>query len=161
MPEAEQVASMGAAAFFKQLAALMRGNPPQKADAPVVAEMANIGLIPGQDFDIDKLDPAVGAGLAKTTKVALEKIANQERNAYRIVNGWGFIDPVGDYGASYLQRAYIGSLGGGLNIQQDAVYPLAKVDDGQKNAERRQQVPDSLCRGRTAAGQGVLVGDLV
>jgi hypothetical protein len=77
----EQVASMHAGGFFKRLAALMKDNPPYKADAPMVAEMARIGVVPGQDFDIDKLDPAVAAGLAKATKVALEK--NNEPRAQR------------------------------------------------------------------------------
>jgi hypothetical protein len=128
MRVSEQVSGMGAGAFFKLLAALMKDNPPNNADAPVVAELAGIGVVPGQDFDIGKLDPAVAASLVKAPKAALEKIQNQAQHPGKIVNGWGFLQPVGDYGTDYLQRAYIGSQGGGLNIQQDAVYPLAKVD---------------------------------
>ena len=30
-------------------------------DGPIVAEMAKIGLVPGKDFDLAKLDPAIKA----------------------------------------------------------------------------------------------------
>ncbi len=33
----------------------MKTNPPSADDAPMVANMAKIGLIPGQDFDPSKL----------------------------------------------------------------------------------------------------------
>ena len=62
------------AAYFKLLAALMKDNPPAKADAPMVAKLAKIGIVPGQDFDISKLDPAVAKGLQSVPKAALEKI---------------------------------------------------------------------------------------
>ena len=37
--------------YFNYLAQLMKTNPPSADDAPMVAKMAKIGLIPGQDFD--------------------------------------------------------------------------------------------------------------
>ena len=55
----EQVNKMDAASYFKLMAALMKDNPPAKADAPIVEKMAKIGIVPGQDFDASKLDPAV------------------------------------------------------------------------------------------------------
>ena len=62
-PVREQVNALDAAAYFKLLAALMKNNPPAKEDAPMVAKLAKIGLIPGQDFDLAKLDPAVAKAL--------------------------------------------------------------------------------------------------
>jgi hypothetical protein len=59
----EQVNRMDAGAYFKLLAQLMKDNPPAKDDAPMLAKLARIGLVPGQDFDIAKLDPAVAQGL--------------------------------------------------------------------------------------------------
>ena len=60
----DQVDQMDAGAYFKLMAELMKDNPPTKDDAPIVAKMAKIGLLPGKDFDISKLDPAVAKGLA-------------------------------------------------------------------------------------------------
>ncbi len=41
--------------YFNRLAQLMKTNPPSAADMPIVAQMARIGLVPGQDFDPSKL----------------------------------------------------------------------------------------------------------
>ena len=46
-PVREQVDRMDAATYFAVLAALMKDNPPAAADAPMVEEMARIGLVPG------------------------------------------------------------------------------------------------------------------
>ena len=62
-PVRDQVNKMDAGAYFKLLAALMKDNPPAEADAPMVEKMAKIGIEPGKDFDISKLDPAVAKGL--------------------------------------------------------------------------------------------------
>ena len=52
----EQVNAMDAAAYFTLLAKLMKDNPPAAADAPMVAKLAKIGIVPGKDFDLGKLD---------------------------------------------------------------------------------------------------------
>ena len=49
-------------------------NPPSAEDAPMVAKLAKIGVVPGQDFDAAKLDPAVAKGLAGAPKPAQEVI---------------------------------------------------------------------------------------
>jgi hypothetical protein len=51
----DQVDAMSTEDYFNYLAKLMKDNPPAAADAPMVAKMAKIGLVPGQDFDASKL----------------------------------------------------------------------------------------------------------
>ncbi len=45
---------------LQSLAQLMKTNPPTAQDAPMVARMAKIGLVPGQDFDPSKLASSTG-----------------------------------------------------------------------------------------------------
>ena len=47
----EQVNALDGAAYFKLLAELMKDNPPAAEDAPMVAKLAKIGIVPGQHFD--------------------------------------------------------------------------------------------------------------
>src|SRR5437016_11709247 len=47
----KQVDSLDIDAYFNRLAKLMKANPPTAEDTPIVAQMARIGLVPGQDFD--------------------------------------------------------------------------------------------------------------
>jgi len=47
----DQVNAMDAASYFKLFAELMKANPPTAEDSPMVAKLAKIGIVPGQDFD--------------------------------------------------------------------------------------------------------------
>ena len=53
-PVREQVNALDAAAYFALLAQLMKDNPPAAADAPMVAKMAKLGIVPGSDFDVEQ-----------------------------------------------------------------------------------------------------------
>jgi hypothetical protein len=129
-PVREQVNGMDAGAYFKLLATLLKDNPPAAADAPMVAKMATIGIIPGQDFDMSKLDPAVAKALQGMVKPAQEKIMSQMLVGGSVnVNGWSYrTKGVGIYETDYLQRAFITAMGLGANRPQDAIYPTSEAD---------------------------------
>jgi hypothetical protein len=54
-----QVNGMDAVGYFKLLAALMKDNPPARADAAMVAKLKKLGIVSGKAFDPARLDPAV------------------------------------------------------------------------------------------------------
>jgi hypothetical protein len=65
--------AMDLATYFNMMANLMGDvAPPAAQDAPMVAKMAKIGLVPGKSFDLAKLDPAVQAALKDVVIVASE-----------------------------------------------------------------------------------------
>jgi hypothetical protein len=117
---------MDAGTYFKTLAGLLKDNPPTAADAPMVSKLARIGIVPGKDFDISKLDPAVAKGLDRAPKPAMEKILAHLKKSGSFVNGWEFTLKTGEYGTDYLQRALIAAIGLGANLPQDAVYPTSE-----------------------------------
>jgi hypothetical protein len=127
-PTKEQVIKMDAATYFKLLATQLKDNPPTPADAPMVVQMAKIGLVPGKDWDISMLDPAIAEGVATAPKAALAKIMAHAPNAGKMVSGWQITLPAGVYGTNYLQRALLNLQGPGWNRPEDAVYPIARVD---------------------------------
>ena len=127
----DQVNAMDAATYFKLFAELMKTNPPTAEDAPMVAKLAKIGIVPGQDFDASKLDPAVAKGLAAAPKPAQDKIMAWMKEGIvagdaKVENGWYFTTKTGLYGTSYRQRALITAIGLGANRPQDAVYPTSE-----------------------------------
>jgi len=127
-PVRDQVNKMDAFAYFKLLAKSMKNNPPAPADAPMVAKLAKIGIIPGQDFDAGKLDPVVAKAFQDVPKISLEKIMAQFKKSGTIENGWMFTTKTGTYGTDYLQRAAVTFFGLGANKPKDAVYPTSEVD---------------------------------
>jgi hypothetical protein len=124
----DRVHELDGNAYFKLFAELLKTNPPAADDAPLVATLAKIGIVPGQDFDTAKLDPAVAKAIASSPKPAQEKIMGHFKQAGTLENGWLFTTKAGVYGTDYLQRAFITAIGLGANRPQDAIYPTAEVD---------------------------------
>ncbi len=121
----EQVHAMDAAAYFQLMAALMKDNPPAKDDAPMIAKMAKIGIVPGKDFDASGLSATAAERIPKE---AQEQIMGHFKSAGSDDNGWIFTTKAGTYGTDYLQRALITAIGLGANRPQDAVYPTSEAD---------------------------------
>lgn len=130
----EQVNTLDAPAYFKRFAELLKTNPPAADDAPMLAKLAKLGIVPGQDFDAAKLDPALAKGMARAPKPAQELImgwlkAGIAAGDMTLENGWIFTTKAGVYGTSYLQRALVTAIGLGANRPQDAVYPTSEGPD--------------------------------
>lgn len=125
---------MDISAYFNMMAKLMGGAaPPAPEDAPMVARMAKIGLVPGQPFDITKLGAAAQKALQGVGKTAQAKIfAQQDQSGFKR-NGWIIPGAAGVYGTNYLGRALIAAFGWPANLPEDAVYPYAAEDgEGQQ-----------------------------
>ena len=130
----DQVNAMDAASYFKLFAQLLKTNPPTAEDAPMVATLAKIGIVPGQDFDASQLDAATAKGLADVPKAAQDKIMSWMKEGIvagdlKLTDGWLFTTKTGIYGTEYRQRALITAIGLGANRPQDAVYPTSEGPD--------------------------------
>jgi hypothetical protein len=75
----DQVDHLEVSDYFNYLAKLMKTNPPTADDAPMVAKMAKIGLVPGQDFDPSKL----GAFDKEAIKAVPHGVFQEVRGAYQ------------------------------------------------------------------------------
>jgi len=128
----DQVDSLGVDEYFSYLGRLMKTNPPAAEDAPIVARMAKIGLVPGQDFDGSKLGAFDKEAIKAVPKAAQLKIMDYFKQAGKPVNGWMFTTKTGIYGTDYIQRALVTAIGLGANRPQDAVYPTGEKDADDK-----------------------------
>jgi len=127
----DQVNALTGEAYFALLAELMKTNPPTVEDAPMVAKLAKIGVVPGQSFDPTTLDPSVSKAIAEAPKPAQAKITewfkeSVEAGDATLMNGWLFTTKTGVYGTNYIQRAMITAFGLGANRPEDAVYPTSE-----------------------------------
>jgi hypothetical protein len=128
-PPVEQLQKMSSRDFFDALARLLKSNQPPDSDAPVLAKLATIGVVPGERFDPARLDPAVAQGLEKALPTALQKLQEGAKQSGTPVNGWQ-IPPMilGNFGAEYGPRAIVALVGLGANLPADAIYPTTFVD---------------------------------
>ena len=118
---------MDAGAYFGRLARLMKDNPPAPADGPMVAKLKKLGIEPGKDFDIGKIDPDTAKGLQRAMG-AFEKLEEGVKKL-KTDNGWIVMPKnMGDYGTDYNTRAGIALVGLGAIQPHDVVYPTAFID---------------------------------
>lgn len=129
----EVILGFGTEGYFDRMAELMcKTAPPAAEDAPMVAEMAKIGLEPCKDFDLAALGPEAAAALATLPQDALKKIGGNQASLGVELNGWTVSKGLGAYGTDYMKRAVVAAFGWPANLQEDAVYPYTMNDaDGQ------------------------------
>ena len=124
------VDTMPAGKFFAYAAEILKLQPPHITDQPILAQMQRIGIERGKSFDIDKVDPAIKAGLETAPEDALKLMAWKVPSLARVVNGWSMnTDTMGVYGNYYLKRAIVTQFGLGANLPEDAIYPLNLADE--------------------------------
>jgi hypothetical protein len=124
---------MDGPSYFKLFAELLKTNPPTAEDGPMISKLAQLGIVPGKDFDASTLAPTVAKAIAATPRPAQEKIMGWfkggiEAGDAALVNGWLFSTKTGLYGTNYIQRAFITAIGLGANRPQDAIYPTSEAD---------------------------------
>lgn len=125
----QAILALGTAGYFNLMAKLMGGAaPPAAEDAPMLARMAKIGIVPGAPFEMSKLTPAVRSALNGIPQTALKKIEANQKSLGAVVNGWVITKGLGTYGTNYLKRAVVAAFGWPANQQDDAVYPYTQVD---------------------------------
>jgi hypothetical protein len=122
------VDAMDVNAYFTYFAQLMKANPPSADDAPMVAEMAKIGLVPGQDFNPSKLGIFDKEAIKVVPKAAQLKIMEHMKEMGKYENGFLVFTNTGLYGTRYLDRALVTAIGLGANRPQDAIYPTSEKD---------------------------------
>ena len=127
-----QVQKMSPQAFFSELAKLMKENPPSAADAPVVKQLARIGIVPGKPFDWNKLSSdtqrkisrGVKKGEHEVTKLGLKVPGSTKENGWlvNLEKGWG------NYGTDYSLRSAAAFSALGAVLPQDDTYFVAGGD---------------------------------
>ena len=129
-PPKVAVDAMPAGKFFAYAAEILKLQPPHITDQPILAQMQRIGIERGRSFDIDKVDPAIKAGLETAPQDASKLMAWKVPSLARVANGWSMnTDTMGVYGNYYLKRAIITQFGLGANLPEDAIYPLNIADE--------------------------------
>jgi len=132
-----QIQKMPAQEFFSKFAKLMDTNPPSAADAPVMKQLARIGVVPGKEFDWNsmggetqrKVTRGVKKGNAQVLKLGLRIPGSTKANGWTVnlEKGWG------DYGTDYTLRAAAAFSALGAVLPQDDVYFIHGGDAKRNN----------------------------
>ena len=149
------ILDMDTSTYFNMMARLMGGAaPPAREDASMLARMAKIGLVPGQPFDMSKLQPAEQAALKDLGKAALHRIEASQNSLGAVVNGWIVTKGLGVYGTDYMKRAVVAAFGWPANLPQDAVYPYTEVDGSGQKLSGANRYTLTFAKGQTPPVSG-------
>ena len=144
------ILDMDTSTYFNMMARLMGGAaPPAPEDGQMLARMAKIGLVPGQPFDMAKLDPATQAALKGLGKTALQRIEANKDSLGAMVKGWVMTKGLGVYGTNYMKRAVVAAFGWPANLPQDAVYPYTEVDSSGRKLSGANRYTLTFAKGET------------
>ncbi|WP_432261823.1 DUF1254 domain-containing protein [Cupriavidus sp. TMH.W2] len=87
----EQVAKMDGDTYFATFARLLKANPPHANDYPILARIARLGLMPGRDFDLNRLPPELQAALRAAPAAGRKLIVAALPRSGTVTNGWRLI----------------------------------------------------------------------
>jgi hypothetical protein len=121
----DQVNRLTATEYFTLLAELLKRNPPARADSEALTRFAQIGLVPGKDFDPKAIEPRWEKRIPEVSNGRIMLHFKFSDGDVRNINGWGYTTKTGLYGTNYIQRALITAIGLGANRPEDAVYPTS------------------------------------
>ncbi len=118
--------------FFKVLNQWLIENPPPSADDPTLSQIAEIGISPDPESQIEFTElpsdqqTALEAGIKEGNTVLEE----QTFDTGYFFNGWDYNlgSDFGNYGTNYLLRSLVARGGLGANMNVEAVYPVRFFD---------------------------------
>jgi hypothetical protein len=149
------ILNMSTSDYFNMLAKLMGGAaPPAALDAPMLASMAKIGLVPGRPFDISKLSTATQTALKTLPATALRYIEANKNTLGSVVNGWIMTKDLGVYGTNYTKRAVVAAYGWPANLEKDAIYPYTEVDSRGRALSGDNKYTVTFAKGETPPVDG-------
>lgn len=119
--------------FLTMLNRRLASNPPPRRDAPLLADLATVGVGPGLSPEQAGLSPEALAALydgVSATAASFPTTARLQALQQAIAQGGWLLpaDGIGDYGTDYELRAQVAVIGLGANTPDEAIYPTGLAD---------------------------------
>lgn len=123
-PDPQALAASGPQ-FFDELSAILAANPPPPADAPLLDELADLGVRPGARPSTGSADTvaALATGVVRGER-RIRDLVDSDRGSGEV---WHSLPTAGRYGTDYLQRAVVATIGLGANVPEESTYHVARV----------------------------------
>jgi hypothetical protein len=101
--------------------------PRRSPEEALIAQLDQIGVGPGNEFSIDKLDPDTRVGLEKALIDGAALVQASTQRTIDSFNGWMISKDIGRYGYKYMHRAAVVK-GGYGNLPEESLYPATVFD---------------------------------
>ena len=150
-PKAE-IDALSAQEFFNKLSTLMAQQPASQTDKEAVENLAQLGVVPGEEFTINLMNPLKKFLITQAVSIANKKLheaIDSQSNSPK-ENGWMmWRDTIGQAGTNYKVRAGIAMAGLGALPITEAAYASASIDENQKALSGNHQYKIHFPKGKT------------
>ncbi len=123
-----QVASMSAMEFFRLFAELLKTTTVHRDDAPMMQQIAKLGIRPGESFSTEGLAPEIRKAIEDGVQAATAFLSGWEKLLRPGKTGWSAPPKAGRYGTDYRGRAVAAYALLGALPAEDAVYFSCRQD---------------------------------
>ncbi len=140
-PKAE-IDALSATDFFTSLSQLMAKQPASSDDKAALENLAQLGVVPGEKFDVNAMNPLKAFLIKQAVSLANQKLhdAIDSQSTSPKENGWiMWRDTIGQPGTNYKVRAGIAMAGLGALPITEAAYASASIDENQNNLSGDKQ----------------------
>ena len=117
-----------ALSFFEELASVIKFVPPKLDEGLLLGIFQEIGISLEKGFDYHSLPRGVKAGLAQAVPFAESILERKIFEVGQNINGWGFVQNIGNYDKNYIIRALVAKHGIWANVAEESVYYIARTD---------------------------------
>jgi hypothetical protein len=125
----KQVDNLDWKTYFTWAGSLMKDNPPPLADSALYSQFSSIGLTVKNGFEVERLSPAVQAGLERGYAAGKQIIKAEAMKTGAIeTNGWAYNLNAGKWGQDFNLRAGIAYRSLGQNTPEEALYLNTRKD---------------------------------
>ncbi len=150
------IEQMDIGTYFQQLATILGSSaPPAPQDAPLLAKLAKLGIIPGQPFDLAKLDKDVQIALQTVPAAAMKIMTERKNSRGTLVNGWSIPAALCEAQPDFYQREMLSSQGWPKTLPEDLVEASAQVDSAGKKLHGQHRYTVTFPKGQTPPVDGL------
>ncbi|MEH6346724.1 MAG: DUF1254 domain-containing protein [Bermanella sp.] len=150
-PKAE-IDALSAHEFFNTLSQLMAQQPASQQDKTALENLEQLGVVPGNAFDMNTMNPLKAFLMGQAVKIANNKLheAIDTQSASPKENGWMmWRDTIGQAGTNYKVRAGVAMAGLGALPISEAAYASASIDKNQETLTGSHQYKVHFPKGQT------------
>ncbi len=131
----------GSAKLLEYLGFFLRWHTPPLFEHALLKRLARINIGPNLDFDLEAFPLDVQQAIAEGVTAAHQKIEERGNNLGKVVDGWEYTPPMGNYGDDYLFRSAVAWKFMYTNSPEEALYPIANTDrDGNQLTGKKDYV---------------------
>ena len=119
----------GSPKLFSYLNLMLQWHTPRLSEVDLMKRFTLINVGPNLAFDFEAFPPEIQAAIQDGVAKGHQRIEERGNQLGTTIDGWDYTPPMGNYGHDYLLRSAVAWKFMYTNSPEEALYPIANIDD--------------------------------